>query len=67
MFTRNVNGLFMRTDVKVVVKGIHREMEIRERRGLPYNTRCIDLYKLLLEMIFIMGYKLSFQISKQAI
>ena len=30
MSTCNVNGLFMRTDVKVVVKGIH-----RERLGLP--------------------------------
>ena len=35
MSTRNVNGLFMRTDVKVVVKGTHRERETRERRGLP--------------------------------
>ena len=25
--TRNVNGLFMRTNVKVVVKGIHRECQ----------------------------------------
>ena len=33
--TRNVNRLFMRTDVKVLVKGIHRERENRERRGLP--------------------------------
>ena len=27
--TRNVNGLFMRTIVKVVVKGIHRECQTR--------------------------------------
>ena len=27
--TRNVNGLFMRTNVKVVVKGIHRECQTR--------------------------------------
>ena len=30
MSTRNVNELLMRTNVKVIVKGIH-----RERRGLP--------------------------------
>ena len=29
MSTRNVNGLFMHTDVKVVFKGIHRERTTR--------------------------------------
>ena len=32
-----------------------------------YNTELIDYYKLLLEMILIVGYKLSFQISIHAI
>ena len=31
-----------------------------------YNTKLIDYYKLLLEVILIVGYKLSFQISIQA-
>ena len=35
MSTRNVNGLFMRTNVKVIFKGIHRERTTRERRDLP--------------------------------
>ena len=35
MSTRNVNGLLMRTNVQVVVKGKHREWQTRERRGLP--------------------------------
>ena len=35
MSTCDVYGLFMSMDVKVVVKGIHRERETRERLGLP--------------------------------
>ena len=35
MSTRNVNGLFMRTDVKVEIRGTHRKWETLERRGLP--------------------------------
>ena len=48
MSTSNVNGLFMRTDVKVVIGGIHRERENRKkaRPANTYNTRFIDYYKL---------------------
>ena len=44
--TRNVNWLLMRTNGKVVVKGIHRECQTRififiqdNFYTLPYNTR----------------------------
>ena len=53
MSTLNVNGLFMRTNVKVVVKGIHRERKLTNGEASLHNTRFIDFYKLLLVMIFL--------------
>ena len=67
MSTRNVNGLFMRTNVKVVVNRIDCGRETPEREASLYNKRNNDYYKLLLEFFFIMGYKLSYYISMQAI
>ena len=58
--TRSVNGLFMRTNVKIVVKAIS------NGEASMHTTRFIDYYELLLEMIFMVGYTLSFQISMQA-
>ena len=65
--TRNVNGLFMRTNVRLVSRESIANGKLANGEATLHNTRFIDLYKLLLEMIFIMSYKLSFQISKQAI